>query len=87
MAKKNQSNKIDNETIVNDTLELLWENREIVESIYAGYADEILKKEKDYIEKAGKFQVRGAISKYSSTMLLVFGASKVKSSTTTIAFS
>ena len=27
MAKKNQPNKIDNETIVNDTLELLWENR------------------------------------------------------------
>ena len=73
MEKKNQSNKIDNETIVNDTLELLWENREIVESIYAGYADEILKKEKDYIEKAGKFQVRGAISKYSSITLIKNG--------------
>ncbi len=73
MAKKNQSNKIDNETIVNDTLELLWENREIVESIYAGYADEILKKEKDYIEKAGKFQVRGEISKYSSITLIKNG--------------
>ena len=52
MAKKNQSNKIDNETIVNNTLELLWENQEIVESIYAGYADEILKKAEDAVKKA-----------------------------------
>lgn len=73
MAKKIQPNKIDNETIVYDTLELLWKNQEIVESIYAGYADEILKKEKDYIEKAGKFQVRGAISKYSSISLIKNG--------------
>ena len=73
MAKKIQPNKIDNETIVNDTLELLWKNQEIVESIYAGYADEILKKEKDYKEKASKFIVRGAISKYSSISLIKNG--------------